>query len=242
MSLFEITEYTTRRRRQTHNGEERIFMATAPALLVLLWFALAATTALECQDKSDFARLLYKICSRSVLCKELYYLDVPHHNNTLIYERDFRRFQYQITQVVFFPSASPPPPDWDGQPLTVYIWPPEWQPPITLDYVVSVSPPCSESTDLSGNSTDSLVLIYVSLDLMKSYRQYISNEHYCNEYSERPIFDPLTGEFHCAPVSGKSATTAAHYRHLIFFLVLLNLAIMLIFAFGSTLIGIRLLP
>jgi hypothetical protein len=207
--------------------------------------------ALQCQDKADFARLFYLICSNSVLCRELYSLDVPHHNNSWVYDRDFHRFQYQITQTVFFPSpdyvynvsTTQHPVDWDGHPMTYYIWTQDWQPPITLEYIgVNSSTACSESVDISGNTTESLLLVYVSLDLMKSYRAFISNEHRCNDYNEQPLFDMASGEFHCTTLSGKSSLTDASYRQLIFYLTLLVAGFTLVFVLAAVLIGIRLLP
>lgn len=205
--------------------------------------------ALRCQDKDDFARLFYLICSRSVLCRELYSLDVPHHNNSWVYDRDFHRFQYQITQTVFFPPAGgvdaqqQHPADWDGYPMTHYIWSEAWQPPITLEYTLNTTDvACADSVDLSGNTTESLLLIYVSLDMMKSYRAFISNEHRCNDYNEQPIFDLASGEFHCATISGKSSLTDASYRQLIFYLTVLVAGFTLVFLLASVLIGIRLLP
>lgn len=207
-----------------------------------------APLQLECQDKSDFARLLYLICSHSVLCTELYYLDVPHHNNSLIYERDFRRFQYQITQVLFFPSssynASLPMPGFDGYPLTFYIWPPEWQPLVTLDYTLNSSTtPCSESINImDSNDTQILMFVYVSLSLMKDYRQYISNEHRCNDYSEVPIFNLDTGEFHCVQLSGKTSNIEASSRQLLFLLAIMALLVGFAIMAGQTFIGLQLLP
>lgn len=223
-----------------------ILMAMAPSIQ-----ALDPVVALQCQDKSDFAQLFYLICSQSVLCRELYNLDVPHHNNSWVYDRDFHRFQYQITQTVFFPSpaysAGDHPADWDGHPMTYHLWPAGWQPPVTLEYVggdntTTNTTSCSESTDLSGNTTESLLLIYVSLDLMKSYRAFISNEHRCNDYNEQPIFDWVSGEFHCATISGKSSLTDANYREIIFYLTLLIIGFVLVFILSAVLIGVRLLP
>jgi len=200
--------------------------------------------SLQCHDSDDFARLFYLICSKEVLCRELYNLDVPNQNNSWVYDHDFHRFQFQITQTFFFSTGSEPT-EWDGQPMTYYIWPEAWQPPITLEYVgsdnVTVAP-CSESTDLSGNTTESALLIYVSLDMMKSYRAFISNDLRCNDYNEQPIFDLATGQFYCKVISGKSTLTDADYRQLIFYITMVTVGFTLVFLLASVLIGIKLLP
>jgi hypothetical protein len=175
----------------------------------------------------------------------MYNLDVTHYDNALIYEHDFHRFRFQVSQIVFFPSINGTnysTPGWDGHPVTYYIWPAEWQPPVTLDYVgPSLAPPCSNATDLSGNSTESLMFIYVSLDLMKSYRTYISNDHRCNDYNEVAIFDLSTGHFHCITIPGKASRTDASYRQIIFYLVIMTLGFALVSIIGETLIGIYLM-
>jgi hypothetical protein len=200
--------------------------------------------ALQCQDTSDFARLFYLICSRSLLCKDLYSLDVARHNNSFVYEHDFDSFKYDITRITFFPASnsSGGPVDWDGHPLTYYIWPPEWQPPVTLDYTANYSAePCSETTDLSGNTSESLMFVDVSLDLMKTYRAFISNAYRCNDYNEQPIYDLVSGQFYCAPVQGKLSHVDANHRQIMFFMAVLQNALTLTLLVAVVLIGIKIM-
>jgi hypothetical protein len=199
---------------------------------------------LECQNTTDFASLMFAICSRDVLCKELYDLDVGHHNNSLILEHDFHRFQFEVTQIPFFPPSLNVSGGGGGQvPLTVYIYPSIWLPPITLDYTTNVTlEPCSEAVNvLDNNDTQVLGFVWVSLDLLKSYRQYISNARRCNDFSEYAIFSRETGRFQCVQMSGKVSNIEASSRHLLFLLAIMSAGIAAIILAGQSMIGARLL-
>lgn len=225
-------------------------------LLVLcsFWRESDATALVEisltCQNEGDFYHLLYQICTKTVLCRELFYLEPLEANiSSLARERDFRKFHYQLAQISFFHTIINTTEDLhenhyhhhgDGTLVVEDIWPQEWAPNITVTYVGSTGSSCSETfnmTDL-GN----MPFIYTALDIMKTYKQYISNEHYCNDYNERAIFDTHLREFHCICPSEKVCYKEGSWRQMIFSMTVINIAIYLILVIAVFLVGIRLLP
>lgn len=224
--------------------------------------------SLTCHNETDFYWLLYGICRETVLCRELYYLEPPGANLTqLAQERDFRKFHYQLSLISFFSviqnSTDPPSPNNTGSPhhhhhhqhqyyyhhhgdgasIIEDIWPPEWAPNITVTYVGTgnnsiVS--CSEAFNALDPSN--ALLIYTSIDVMKSYKLFISNEHYCNDYNERPLYDPYSGRFHCVCSSGKICYKEGNWRELIFVMTLGNGAILIVLIIAVILVGFLFLP
>lgn len=218
---------------------------------------------LTCHNETDFYTLLYKVCTKCVLCRELYYLEAPDSNITsLARERDFRKFHYQLSLILFFTvidnSTSYPPPSptphhhhhhqnqhyhhhGDGTQITSYIYPEEWAPNITVTYIGldNSSLACSDSFNMTDSAN--LLFIYTTLDIMKSYKEYISNEHYCNDYNERAIFDPVSGEFHCICMSGKMCYKEGNWREMIFLIVIIQVILTFILYFGVFIVGTRLL-
>lgn len=232
-----------------------MYLPIVAILLVLCSFPLQHEAALVeislvCQSESDFYHLLYQICTKTVLCRELFYLESLDANITaLARERDFRKFHYQLAQIAFFHTILNTTEDFhehhyhhhgDGTLVVEDIWPSEWAPNITVTYVGSAGSACSENynmTDL-GN----MLFIYSVLDTMKTYKQYISNEHYCNDYNERAIFDTHLGEFHCICPSEKVCYKEGSWRQMILSMTVINIAIYLILVVAVFLVGIRLLP
>jgi hypothetical protein len=206
---------------------------------------------IQCQNADDYYHLMYKICCGQVLCKEIYYLDVPHHNNSVIVEQDFHRFKYQLSLIEFYPTngtSSTPSHHyhhhhWDGQPLVELVYPSTWQPGITIYYDDSFPTQCSDAFNLTSTNltTDELQYIYVSLALLQIYKQYVSNEHYCADFNERPIFNPVTGHFICFCTNDKLCNSLPSYRHLIFYVLLLILVAVLLYIFLTYIVSFLLL-
>ena len=212
------------------------FISLLFLLSIFLFHTRCTNITIQCVDRDDYYRLMYQICSKQVLCKELYYLDVPHHNNTVIVEQDYQRFRYQMSLIVFY-TYSPPPPHWDGVPLVEILFPPVWQPNVTIEFSSSTSPPCKESYDLEDPSN--LEFIYLSLYTLQSYKEYISNEHYCADFNERPIYNPATGEFDCFCTNDKLCNNVASYRQLMLYIMLLVLSSVLIYIAENYIITFR---
>ena len=208
--------------------------------------------SLTCQNEVDFYQLLYDICAETVLCRELFYLESLEADiSSLARERDFRKFHYQLSQIDFFHAVDNITDDphhhhnnyhhhGDGTLVVTDIWPLVWAPNITVTYVGSSSPSCHETYNLTdlGN----MLFIYSVLDIMKTYKQYISNEHYCNDYNERAIFDTYLHEFHCICPSEKVCYKEGSWRQMIFSMTMINIGIYLILVIAVFLVGIRLLP
>lgn len=198
-------------------------------LLLVLPFTHSLNTTIECLDANDYYHLMYKICSNQVLCREIYYIDLPHHNNSILVEQDFHRFRYQLSLIQFYPVNDTNPSShhhhWDGQPLVELVYPLEWQPYITILYDNSLPVSCSDSFNLTTPSE----FIYISLALLQIYKQYISNEHYCVDYNERPIFNPETGEFICFCTNEKLCNSQSSYRQMLLYITSLTLVTVLLY-------------
>lgn len=206
---------------------------------------------LVCQNENDFYLLLYDICTRTVLCRELFYLEAKDANiTTLARERDFRKFHYQLSQISFYNviNNSTDPHHHhsgnhhhgDGTLIVNDIWPEPWAPNITVTFVGSDLPPCSETFNMTDLSN--MYFIYTSLSIMEIYKQYISNEHYCNDYNERALFDTHLHEFHCICPSEKVCYKEGSWRQLVFTLVMINIAFYFLLVVAVFIVGIRLLP
>ena len=222
-------------------------------VILLLLFSCARSEplveiSLTCQNENDIYLLLYEICTRTVLCRELFYLESLDANiSTLTRERDFRKFHYQLAQISFFHivvNTTEDPHHYhhhgDGTLVVNDIWPEEWAPNITVTYVGSSGSPCSETFNMTD--VGNMLFIYSTLDIMKTYKQYISNEHYCNDYNERAIYDVHLHEFHCICPSDKVCYREGSWRQMIFSMTVINIAIYLILVVAVFLVGIRLLP
>jgi hypothetical protein len=202
----------------------------------------ADPVAIQCQNEDDYYHLMYAVCSEQVLCREIYYLDVPDTNNTVIVEQDFHRFRYQLSLIQFYPTNGTPSSSshhhwWDGQPLVELIYPSAWQPDITIYYNTSTPVACAQSLNLTTPSSDELEYIYVSLYLLQVYKQYVSNEHYCPDFNERPIFNPVSGQFICFCTNDKLCNSTPSYRRLVPYLLLLILAAVLLYIFLTYLVS-----
>ena len=223
--------------------------------LILFVFALVSPIrsealveiSLVCQNEPDFYLLLYDICARTVLCRELFYLESLEANiSTLARDRDFRKFHYQLAQISFYHVVDNITDHHyyhhhgDGILVVTDIWPSEWAPNITVTYVGSEGASCKENFNMTDLAN--MPFIYTVLDIMKTYKQCISNEHYCNDYNERAIFDTYLHEFHCICPSEKVCYKEGSWRQMILSMTVINICIYLILVIAVFLVGIRLLP
>lgn len=184
-------------------------------LLLLAWPAradnLTVLATLRCRNATDLARLLYVICNRSVLCRELYYLEGGAH--------DFQKFSHQLSLVALFNRE---PAQSTRALLATQIWPRDWAPYYLVQYEPG-APSCVDTlarwlgqspaqavaggglvaTAAASDGGGALTFVYASWGMMMTYKQYMSNEHYCNDHNERLLYDPADQSFHCECRSGK---------------------------------------
>lgn len=157
---------------------------------------------LYCVDEEDLYRLLYTICIRSILCREVYYLDESN-------DRNFDKFMRQLSLIKLFNQNEP---NFKTEDLFItQIWPSEWCPYYTVQY---------QSTDYCSQSAPpSLTFVYAAMDMMMTYKQFISNEHYCNDHNERLIWDGSS--FRCICRRGRTCHNDARTNAYITLLVVM---------------------
>ena len=146
-------------------------------------------------------------------------------------ERDFTRFQYHLSLVRFFNTPL-------SDSIVSVIWPAPWAPNITVSYNTT-GDSCSET--FNQTSLDNIAFIYAVVDIMKTYKKDISNEHYCDDYNEIPIFDLATHRIHCICPSSKICYKEGSWREIIFYLSITQNLLLILFIVAVFLVGIRLL-
>lgn len=156
---------------------------------------------LTCVDNEDLYRLLYTICIRSILCREIYYLDESN-------ERNFHKFMHQLSLIKLFHHHNESIEDL----FVTQIWPSEWCPYYMIQYEPTV-------TNCSQIGPPSITFVYAVMDMMMTYKQYISNEHYCNDHNERLIWDG--NQFRCICRRGRTCHNDARTNAYITLLVIM---------------------
>ena len=204
-----------------------------PSLLLLHLTTCNDSVTIECQNETDFYHLMYQTCRQSILCRELYYLSGPVEPTN---EYNFRRFKYQLSQIRLFNDNN-----YAGNVSNLFIYhviPIEWLPTIQIYYNETSSLSCHENFNFTSAANREFILI--SLDLMKTYKQYISNEHYCTDYNERPVLDLVSGEFHCYCMEGKECNKEGSFRSMIFLLSLMTMGLFVLLIVSVVLVATRL--
>ncbi len=180
-------------------------------LWVLLWMMSGASALLQvqgtlaCRDTEDLYALLFRICNRSTLCRELYYID-DHTTATSAtsgeaQSRDFAKFQYQLSQIRLFGAAGEDATNASvvGRLFVTHLWPEDWTP----YYVVAYDAAGTECATQDLAAPSQRAFVYATMNMMMVYKQYISNEHYCNDHNERLLWDATDERFHCECRAGK---------------------------------------
>jgi hypothetical protein len=172
---------------------------------------------LICRDGEDLYHLLYAICIRSILCREIYYLDESK-------ERNFRKFMSQLSLIKLFHHSQMDggggEEGVEGELFVSQIWPQEWCPYYAVQYLANATTNCSQT----GPPT--LTFVYAVMDMMMTYKQYISNEHYCNDHNERLLWDGYT--FRCICRHGRSCHNDARTNAYIALLVIMVIGLFLL--------------
>jgi hypothetical protein len=186
----------------------------------------AANNSIVCQDEGDFARLLFAICERDLVCRHLYFIESAHHR-AHIYpppvgwnasaprdRRAFRNFERQLRLFDFFVIQRTEGADGGGggggagwahndsmaAPVHTHLWPDDWFPPIFIILNASAPEPCASTFNLTDMANR--LFIHIALDLMKTHKLYISR-HFCPHANERLMYDPDARQFHCYCPDGK---------------------------------------
>lgn len=182
---------------------------------------------LVCTNETDLYAMLYSICHQLPLCRELYYLE-----DGLGSRRDFAKFQHQLSLVALFNSH---PTQSTSRLFVRHIWPSKWLPYYLVQYNSS-APSCSHSVALQNvvATSEDRAFVYAASNMMMTYKQYMSNEHYCNDHNERLLFDTTDGSFHCECKSGKLCNNSeATYNSMLIFMGIAILLALLLLIFVS---------
>lgn len=185
------------------------FLVWASLLLCTQAVALQVQGTLQCRDTTDLFGLLFHICNRSVLCRELYYIEDHAHDAQEAQSRDFLKFQYQLSLIRLFGTAGEDASDANvtGRLFVTHLWPADWTPYYQVQYNTALPQGygCAQSVNLQA--PEQRAFVYAVMNMMLVYKQYISNEHYCNDHNERLLLDEGDGQFHCECRAGKVCQT-----------------------------------
>lgn len=207
-SLDSIIETTLGEKRETHNINP---LPRYDALRRYESKNMTVMGTLICRDPEDLYHLLYAICIRSILCREIYYLDES-------VERNFRKFMSQLSLIKLFHHSQQM--GVEGEELFVsQIWPQEWCPYYAVQYLAN-------GTNCSQTGPPTLTFVYAVMDMMMTYKQYISNEHYCNDHNERLLWDGHS--FRCICRHGRTCHNDARTGAYIALLVLMVIGLFLL--------------
>lgn len=213
-------------------------------ILLFLLFCLnhvsASDIVLQCQNEDDFYQLMYQICRQCILCRELYFIARP--DETPINDYDFRKFKYQLSQIRLFNGSNAQNHYYNhnqtGVLFMTYVWPVAWVPTIEVQYNASFAQSCNASfnyTDVTNR-----VFLLIAVDLMKTYKEYISNEHYCPDYNERAVIDLMSGEFQCYCMDDKECNVTGNHRQFIFLLAIMAVGLFILVFTSAVIIAMRL--
>ena len=145
---------------------------------------------LVCRDSNDMHRLLYRVCNHSTLCRELYYMEGD--------SRDFRKFVHQLSLLSLFDEAGAV--NSSRTLFMRHLWPSHLMPYYLVRYnAAATTPACADTLDRVSGAGDleSLLFVYAAMHMMMSYKQFVSNDFYCNDHNERLLLDPVDGTIHC---------------------------------------------
>ncbi len=188
---------------------------------------LTVVDTIVCTNETDLYTMLYSICNQLPLCRELYYLESGGG------QRDFHKFKHQLSLIALFNNDSA---QGTGRLFVSHIWPAKWVPHYLVQFN-DQAPSCAQNAVASLHpsavqmaSADERAFVYAVSNMMMTYKQYISNEHYCNDHNERLLFDQADGGFHCECRAGKlcNNSESTYNAMLIFMGIAILLAILLL--------------
>ena len=199
-------------------------------ILPLLWGVTlcqpSVVDTLQCINATDLYSTLYYICNRTVLCRELYHLEGGAY--------DFFKFSHQLSLIALFNSNAS---QSTASLIVTQIWPEDWLPYYLVPYNAS-APSCNDTLAewLADNTTRrGMAFVQAVTAMMMTYKEYISNEHQCNDHNERLRFDPTDDTFRCECRGGKVCNDSdANSNGLIVFMDVATILLLLLLIFISS--------
>lgn len=174
-------------------------------LLLALWHCAAPVGALSvaCLSQTDYHALLYRICSHSLVCSRLYYLDhfSPHltDSNATVATAQSAREDYQrfVRQIARFELRQ----------LQRGTLPDEWLPP---DLNTSSTAVCSQSISaLDLGQPGDAAFAYQALLALQTFGMFV-NPYACADRNQR-LYLRADGTMHCMCAPGHSCANEATY-------------------------------
>ena len=180
---------------------------------------------IQCQNQNDFNLLLYQICALEHICNEIYYIsedsilnsiDFTNYDSVtrLFYSKEFKKFSYQLNSINLFIYRIENSTDY-LQPTFLNLWPLSWVPPFIIQFNQSQSEYCFQSIDILTDNN--LHFMYSSLDLLKTFKLFVTNDIYCNDHNEKLVLN-YNYQFVCICKNGKSCDNEPNFKKLIIFL------------------------
>lgn len=215
-------------------------------------------TTIECQDLDDYYALLYKICSKSLDCREIFYIEYTYNfideitNNASISQweisqkikledyrarNDFEKFKYQLRLINLFEMIFT---DNITTNITINdlfmkkILPLEWMPSFIIQINETQDFQCSNETIINityPSSQEYKEFIYTVLNSLNTYRILFGGQ-ICSDYNEHLILDSDTNLTYCECKKDKLCDNESNFRRMIVILMIgiMTLLLILIFA------------
>jgi hypothetical protein len=177
---------------------------------------------IPCQDMDDYFSLLYTICIKHALCSELYDLRQHEDNNTLLDDKNRKRFKDQLTTINLYIkllnsslseiNTSIPFINVSTS-LKPFImqetWPLIWMPPYVIHIYSLYDTTCQSSLELNTNAN--ITFVYITTNLLQTYKSYMANQNICNNHNEH-LRQNENGEFSCECKPGKDCTDDVNFQ------------------------------
>jgi hypothetical protein len=185
-------------------------------------------TLIQCQSVDDYIALLYNLCTKSTTCCELFYLtqDSDENITSFHYEKNLKRFAYQITTANFFilingdlpevnnTSSSSTIPIVNISTKKPFIMQESWPTTLFPNFIFQI--PTNTSTtslcqSLAIQSSDNRTLFYITQLLLLTYKMFVVNENYCSNPNEVLKMDE-NYKFHCECKLGKDCDNDSNFE------------------------------
>jgi hypothetical protein len=197
-------------------------MLSSLLLLLLLLGQCAQSARIACASREDYHALLYRICTHSLVCSRVYYLDhfSPNLSASTVAvansaHEDYRKFVRQLAR-------------FDLHQQLVGALPEQWLPPAldampadgALTATGGAAALCAHTTDLASES--STVFVLAALQAMETFALFVRQENYCADRNER-LYLMSDGSLHCLCMAGYSCANEATYETILEVLLILSL-------------------
>ena len=216
-------------------------------------------TTIECKDLDDYYDLLYKICSKSLDCREIFYIDYTYNyidtivDNTSISQwetnqkikledyrlrNDFEKFKYQLKLIYLFEMIFVDNITTNITTNDLFmkkILPLQWMPSFTIKINETQTFQCSNESIINityPSSQEYREFIYIVLNSLNTYRILFGGQ-ICSDYNEHLILDSITNQTYCVCKKDKSCSNESNFRTMMVMLMVGIMVLLLIIVFAT---------